>query len=271
MNIGFGSQGQLLFRFFGVFRRAGGSKQDHPISMSISINSILEANRPLLREKETEIHFEIDLQGKRILNKKTSRFYKKRLLAKAEIIDVIVTSVVVIEKMSKLRRCAWTITELCELLYSGISYYENYFKLDSSELLDNEAEGQREIKKDLNEKSSTAFKFKTIDGHYVRSEDEQTIDNFLFRNGVIHAYEKRLPGDKCFYCGFYIPPQNKNQAIYIEYWGMENDETYFEYMKTKLEIYKREQLQLIEITKNNLKNLKGYLTEKLRLFQVMLE
>jgi hypothetical protein len=34
---------------------------------------------------------------------------------------------------------------------------------------------------------------------------------------------------------------------------MENDETYLEGKKTKLEIYTREQLQLVEITKNNLK------------------
>jgi hypothetical protein len=239
--------------------------------MRIPINSILETNRPLLRVRETEVHFEIDLQGKRILNKRTSRFYKKRLLGKAEIIDIIVTSVVVIEKMSKLKRCSWTITELCELLYNGIGYYENYFKLDLNEVLNNDEEGRKEFKKELNEKSSNAFKFKTIDGHYVRTEDEQTIDNFLFRNGVIHAYEKRLPGDKCFYCDFYIPPQNENQAIYIEYWGLENGETYSETMKTKLEIYKREQLQLIEITKNNLNNLKAYLTEKLRLFHILLE
>jgi hypothetical protein len=239
--------------------------------MSISINSILEANRPLLRMREAEVHFEIDLQGKRILNKKTSRFYKKRVLGRTEIIDIVVTSVVVIEKMSKLKRCTWTITELCEFLYSGIGYYENYFKLDIGELLNDDVTGQIGFKKDLNEKTSPAFKFKTIDGHYVRSEDEQTIDNFLFRNGVIHAYEKRLPGDKSVYCDFYIPPQNENQAIYIEYWGTENDEACPETMKTKLEIYKREQLQLIEITKNNLNNLKAYLTEKLRLFHILLE
>ena len=248
------------------------SKQYHPISMSISINSILETSRPLLRERQAEIHFDIDLQGKRIINKKTSRFYKKRLLDKKEIIDIVVTSAVAIEKMSKLKRCTWTITELCELLYNGIDYYENYFKIDVSELLNNEGDRPKEFKKDLDEKFPTTFKFKTIDGHYVRSEAEQTIDNFLFRNGIIHAYEKRLPGDKCFYCDFYIPPGNKiNQPIYIEYWGMENDEACSETMKKKLEIYKREQLQLIEITKNNLNNLKAYLTEKLQLFHVLLE
>jgi len=109
-----------------------------------------------------------------------------------------------------------------------------------------------------------------MDGHYVRSEAEQTIDDFLFRNGVIHAYEKRLPGDKCFYCDFFIPPTNNSKPIYIEYWGFEDDK-YLTWKRSKLEIYKREQLQLIEITRNNLKNLKAYLTEKLRLFHVIVE
>jgi len=238
--------------------------------MSISISSILETYQPLLEERQAEVQFEIDIQGKRILNKKTSRFYIKRSLSKSEIVDIVVTSFVVIEKMSKLKRCIWTMTELGERLYNSIDYYENYFNIDISKFLDNEEEIKKEFKEDLNEKFPATFK--AIDGHYVRSEAEQTIDNFLFRNGIIHAYEKRLPGDKCFYCDFYIPPRNKiTQSIYIEYWGMENDETYLERKNTKLEIYKREQLQLIEITKNNLKNLRAYLTEKLRLFHLILE
>jgi len=238
--------------------------------MSISISSILETYQPLLEERQAEVQFEIDIQGKRILNKKTSRFYIKRSLSKSEIVDIVVTSFVVIEKMSKLKRCIWTMTELGERLYNSIDYYENYFNIDISKFLDNEEEIKKEFKEDLNEKFPATFK--AIDGHYVRSEAEQTIDNFLFRNGIIHAYEKRLPGDKCFYCDFYIPPRNKiTQSIYIEYWGMENDETYLERKNTKLEIYKREQLQLIEITKNNLKNLRAYLAEKLRLFHVILE
>ena len=238
--------------------------------MSISISSILETYQPLLKERQAEVQFEIDLQGKRILNKKTSRFYTKRSLSKTEIVDIVVTSFVVIEKMSKLKRCIWSMTELGERLYNSIEYYETYFNIDVSKFLNSEEENKREFKDGLNEKLPATFK--AIDGHYVRSEAEQTIDNFLFRNGIIHAYEKRLPGDKCFYCDFYIPPINKiTQSIYIEYWGVENDETYLESKNTKLEIYKREQLQLIGITKSNLKNLKAYLTEKLRLFHVILE
>jgi hypothetical protein len=72
--------------------------------MSISINSIREANRPLFRQRQAEIQFDIDWDGKRILIEKISRFYAKRLLDKTEIVDIIITSFVVIEKMSNLGR-----------------------------------------------------------------------------------------------------------------------------------------------------------------------
>jgi hypothetical protein len=236
--------------------------------MSISIGSILETHQRLLKEREAEIQFKIDREGKRILNKKTSRFYVKRILARSEIIDIVVTSFVVIEKMSKLKRCDWPMTELGERLYNSIEYYENYFNVDLSGVLDGAQDNASEFKDDLNEKFPATFR--AMDGHYVRSEAEQTIDDFLFRNGVIHAYEKRLPGDKCFYCDFYIPPRNNRRPIYIEYWGR-GDDRYLARKSTKLDVYKREQLQLIEVTKNNLRNLKAYLTEKLRLFHVILE
>jgi len=237
--------------------------------MSISISSILEANRPLVKRRQAEVQFAIDLQGKRILTNKTSRFYKKRFLGREEIVDIVVTSFVVIEKMSKLKRCLWTMTELVERLYNSIEYYEKCFNIDINEFLVNEEHAKIEFKEDSNEKFPATFK--TMDGHYVRSEAEQTIDNFLFRNGIIHAYEKRLPGDQTFYCDFYIPPGNQiNQPIYIEYWGLEDDK-YLARKRSKLEIYKREQLQLIEITRTNLKNLRAYLTEKLGLFHIVLE
>jgi hypothetical protein len=114
--------------------------------MSISISSILETCQPLLKERQAEVQFEIDLQGKRILNKKTSRFYIKRSLSKEEIVDTVVTSFVVIEKMSKLKRCIWSMTELGERLYNSIEYYENYFNIDISKFLNSEEESKENSK-----------------------------------------------------------------------------------------------------------------------------
>ena len=64
----------------------------------------------------------------------------------------------------------------------------------------------------------------------------------------------------------YLDEAEKEHDEAVALLKKENDETYVEAMKTKLEIYKREGLQLIEITKNELENLKAFLTEKLKLF-----
>jgi hypothetical protein len=112
-------------------------------------------------------------------------------------------------------------------------------------------------------------KHRTIDGHYVRSKAEVLIDNWLYQYGLIHAYERKLPIDEDVYCDFYIPSGNgRSQAVYIEYWGMENDPKYLERKNKKLEIYKRESLHLIELNDADLQNIDDILAKKLRQFKV---
>ena len=100
------------------------------------------------------------------------------------------------------------------------------------------------------------------DGHMVRSRGEVLIDNYLYAEKIVHAYEKRLPlaDEECF-CDFYIPDGN----IYIEYWGLEESNTkYAERKKIKQEIYKREKLDLIEITNDMIDNLDDVLSKELK-------
>lgn len=112
-------------------------------------------------------------------------------------------------------------------------------------------------------------KHRTIDGHYVRSKAEMLIDNWLYQYGLIHAYERKLPIDEDVYCDFYIPSGNgRPQAVYIEFWGLENDPKYTERKKKKIEIYKREGLSLIELTDADLQNIDDILAKKLRQFKV---
>ncbi|MBK7307641.1 MAG: glycerol kinase [Chitinophagaceae bacterium] len=68
--------------------------------------------------------------------------------------------------------------------------------------------------------------YRTKDGHYVRSKAELTIDDSLYLWGIAHAYEKKLPNTtENVYSDFHIPSGNgRPKAVYIEYWGMENDE-----------------------------------------------
>lgn len=71
------------------------------------------------------------------------------------------------------------------------------------------------------------------DGHIVKSSMELLCDNWLFNNGIIHVYEKRL-GETRFSCDFYIPKKN----LYIEIFGL-TDDIYKERFKRKMEVYKR--------------------------------
>lgn len=112
-------------------------------------------------------------------------------------------------------------------------------------------------------------KQRTIDGHYVRSRAEMLIDNWLYHNGIVHAYERRLPIEEECYCDFYIPQgAGRPQAVYIEYWGMEDKPDYVARKKTKLETYRRNEIPLIELVDADINNLDDVLPKKLLQFKI---
>jgi len=106
--------------------------------------------------------------------------------------------------------------------------------------------------------------YRTFDGHYVRSKSEMIIDNYLYRNNIAHAYERRLPVEEEIYSDFYIPSRN----VYIEYWGLKDEPKYTERKKFKQEIYKKYNFNLIELTDDDIKNLDDILPQKLLKFGV---
>jgi len=65
---------------------------------------------------------------------------------------------------------------------------------------------------------------RAVDGHMVRSRAELLIDNFLYYNGIVHCYERKLDIVEPMFCDFYIPDRN----VYIEYWGLEENSKYYE-------------------------------------------
>lgn len=132
-------------------------------------------------------------------------------------------------------------------------------KIESTDLIEN--------KHSFREKFEA--KHRTFDGHFVRSKAEMLIDNWLYHYGIIHAYERKLPVEEEAYCDFYIPSGNgRPQAVYIEYWGLENDPKYAERKKAKIEIYKNNDLSLIEISDSEILNLDDVLAKKLRQFKI---
>ncbi len=112
---------------------------------------------------------------------------------------------------------------------------------------------------------------RTKDGHMVRSRAEVIIDNALYDYGLAHAYERKLPIEENVYSDFYIPSQNGSKACYIEFWGMESDPKYSERMKIKKEVYKKNNLNLIELGDKQIENLDDYLPRLLLEFGIRVE
>jgi hypothetical protein len=106
--------------------------------------------------------------------------------------------------------------------------------------------------------------FRTKDGHMVRSRAEVIIDNALYDYKLAHAYERKLPIEEDLYSDFFIPTEN----VYIEYWGMESDPKYPNRKKAKLEIYKKYDFKLIELTDEDISNLDDHLPKKLLKFGI---
>jgi len=112
--------------------------------------------------------------------------------------------------------------------------------------------------------------YRTKDGHYVRSKAEQIIDDSLYLWGIPHAYEKKVPNtDENVYSDFHVPSgKGRPKAVYIEYWGMENDEKYNQRKNKKIEIYKSLGLNLIQLNDADIKNIEDALQKYLRQHEI---
>lgn len=107
--------------------------------------------------------------------------------------------------------------------------------------------------------------YRTADGHQVRSRAEVMIDDWLYRNEIIHAYERKLPIRENLYSDFYLPKGN----VYIEYWGYNSDNQTYEYRKRKkIAIYRKYSLNLIEMNDDDIRNLDDILPNKLLKFGI---
>lgn len=89
------------------------------------------------------------------------------------------------------------------------------------------------------------------DGHFVRSNYEITIDNWLFRQNIAHGYERKILPNETPYCDFYIHDENSRDYIYVEFWGM-SDEHYKRRTEIKKAIYRKYEFKLIELTPRDL-------------------
>jgi len=101
------------------------------------------------------------------------------------------------------------------------------------------------------------------DGHYVRSKAEMLIDNWLYQHGIVHAYEKSVfmatDPSAVVLSDFYVP----EGKVYIEFWGLSEDEKYQKRKKFKQRLYKENKLKLIELEEKDVKRLGDIMPRKL--------
>lgn len=147
----------------------------------------------------------------------------------------------------------YTDDELMNLLIKNSIVLENVRALND---IIKEKDNQIEILKDkIDElsisKSSSASRYKNRsiaceDGHIVKSNGEFRIDQFLYKNNIVHAYEKviTLKDGSQIHPDFYIPEID----VYIEYHGVKGSAWYIKMNKYKDNIFKLEQMTVIVIS-----------------------
>jgi hypothetical protein len=114
------------------------------------------------------------------------------------------------------------------------------------------------VQKSVFDRQAFPAEFRADDGHFLRSQGELVIDNWLFNNGILHAYEKRVPIKEELYCDFFLP----SLGIYIEYFGMD-DKKYKKRVATKIKLYEKYDLKLIALYPDDIKRLDDILPLKL--------
>lgn len=99
------------------------------------------------------------------------------------------------------------------------------------------------------------------DGHMVKSPYEKIIDNWLYSEGIKHAYEAKLDIDETHDLtpDFYIPEYNGIKNIYIEFWGYGDSNTKYQRIKEyKMSVYpelvKRDNIAVVYLCKAEVDN-----------------
>ena len=103
-----------------------------------------------------------------------------------------------------------------------------------------------------------------IDGDFVHSKAQISIDNWLYMAEIVHAYERKLPIEENVYCDFYIP----TGKVYIEYWGDNDDPKYLAHKQKKLAVYEKYGFKLIELNNADVQHLDDILPRLLLKFGV---
>ncbi|WP_372830870.1 hypothetical protein [Pontibacterium sp.] len=101
--------------------------------------------------------------------------------------------------------------------------------------------------------------YQCLDGHQLPSAGLQKIDDWLYTAGVVHACQRRLPIEEEAVCDFYIPAAR----LYIEFWDEQDGSGYLAEKMRRKELYQRYQLNMIELSVDDLPELDETLSRRL--------
>ncbi|WP_394126860.1 glycerol kinase [Vibrio hepatarius] len=107
-------------------------------------------------------------------------------------------------------------------------------------------------------------KHRTLDGHYVRSKGELIIDNWLYMNGVVHAYDRQLPIEQDVLSDFYLP----SGKVYLQYWGSDTGEVSETERQAIRQVYEQQNFALIEVLPEEVAQLDDVLPARLKAFGI---
>ncbi|WP_159737406.1 glycerol kinase [Vibrio atypicus] len=107
-------------------------------------------------------------------------------------------------------------------------------------------------------------KHRSLDGHYVRSKGELVIDNWLYMNGIVHAYDRQLPIEQDVLSDFYLP----TGKVYLQYWGTDAGTVSDKEREAIKAVYEQHNFPLIEVFPEQIEQLDDVLPAKLKEFGI---
>ena len=124
------------------------------------------------------------------------------------------------------------------------------------------------LKSLLNASNDKEFGVKSITkkDEQVRSKAEKYIADYFFANNINYEYEKPFATGFWIFKGKVIKPDFYliDYDVYVEYWGLLNDQNYRHIMGFKMNMYRKHRLKVISLYPNNLKNLNYYFTKRFK-------
>lgn len=110
------------------------------------------------------------------------------------------------------------------------------------------------------------------DGHFVKSEMERHIDDWLFNKNVKHIYEKNFQYERDKFIrpdwclpNYMLDENGKPVDVYVEYFGIQDNPKYEAQKQFKLDIYRKNRMTLVCFSaEKDKKDINGALSFKLR-------